>query len=98
MKKGRPGTLFCVICKEEEKAELIKTIFRYTSTIGIRENVYNRFILDRRTETVYTEYGEIRKKISEGYGVKREKYEYDDLAAISEKTGLSIEEIKNKLK
>ena len=47
---------------------------------------------------VYTEYGEIRKKISEGYGVKREKYEYDDLAAISEKTGLSIEEIKNKLK
>ncbi len=98
MKKGRPGTLFCVICKEEEKAELIKTIFRYTSTIGIRENMYNRYILDRRTEMVYTEYGEIRKKISEGYGVKREKYEYDDLAAISEKTGLSIEEIKNKLK
>ena len=42
----------------------------------------DRFILERRGDEMMTEYGRIRTKISEGYGVKRVKPEYDDIAAV----------------
>ncbi|MDE7199931.1 MAG: DUF111 family protein, partial [Lachnospiraceae bacterium] len=38
-------------------------------------------------------FGEIRKKISAGYGVTREKYEYEDLARIATEREMSMQEI-----
>ena len=83
--------------KYEDKQKILETIFKHTTTLGVRENISNRYFLDRSIETVSTEFGDIRLKRAEGYGVKREKYEYEDLAAIARKTGLSIEEITRKL-
>ena len=37
-------------------------------------------------------YGDVRKKVSTGYGISREKYEYEDLASIARKQGISIRE------
>ena len=93
MKKSRPGNLLCVMCRERDKQKILETIFKHTTTLGVRENVSNRYFLERSIETVKTEFGDIRIKHAEGYGVKREKYEYEDLAAIARKTGLSIDEI-----
>ena len=97
MKKSRPGHLLCVMCRERDKQKILETIFKHTTTLGVRENISNRYFLERSIETVKTEFGDIRIKRAEGYGVKREKYEYEDLAAIARKTGLSIEEINNRL-
>ena len=94
MKKSRPGTLICVMCRETDKEKIIELIFRYTTTIGVREAVTRRYILDRSIETIETPYGEVRKKTSSGYGVKRVKYEYDDLARIARERNLSIEEVR----
>lgn len=80
MKKSRPGILLCVMCRESDKEKMVNLMFKHTTTIGIRENVYKRYTLERSIETVQTGYGSIRKKISKGYGVIREKYEYEDLA------------------
>ena len=93
MKKSRPGNLLCVMCRERDKQKILETIFKHTTTLGVRENVSNRYFLERSIETVKTEFGDIRVKRAEGYGVKREKYEYEDLATIARKTGLSIDEI-----
>ncbi len=93
MKKSRPGNLLCVMCLESKKEKILQTIFKHTTTLGVRENISRRYFLDRSIESVKTEFGEIRIKKAEGYGVKREKYEYEDLAAIARKTGLSIEDI-----
>jgi pyridinium-3,5-bisthiocarboxylic acid mononucleotide nickel chelatase len=93
MKKSRPGVLLTVICKQEDRDRFVKAIFKYTTTLGIRENVCNRYVLNRKTETVQTKYGEIRKKISDGYGVTREKFEYDDLSQIAKRENKSIEQI-----
>jgi len=93
MKKSRPGTLIRVICKEDLKSTLIHTIFKYTSTAGIRETRVERSILTRSITEVETPYGTIRRKDYSGYGVERSKYEYDDLARIASKKMLSIEEI-----
>lgn len=94
MKKNRPGTLITVICAGTEKDEVVKAIFRYTTTIGIREAKMNRYILDRRIETVDTEYGPVRCKVSSGYGVEKRKYEYDELAKIAIKNNVGIRDIK----
>lgn len=97
MKKGRPGLVLYVMCKEESKEQIISLIFRHTTTLGIRENISKRHVLKRQVETVDTCYGPIRRKVSTGYGITREKYEYEDLARIARKEQLSIEEVKKKL-
>ncbi len=93
MKKSRPGTEVNVICSNDDRDKIIRLIFKHTSTIGIRESVSARYTLERRVETVDTVFGPVRRKISEGYGVKKSKWEYDDVARIASKRGESIEHI-----
>ena len=93
MKKSRPGTVLHVMCTESAKDKMVELIFRHTTTIGIRENISRRYTLARSIQKVQTPYGEIRKKVSEGYGVRREKYEYEDLARLARERGMSIQEI-----
>ena len=83
MKKSRPGTLVRVMCKEQDKEKILGLIFMHTTTIGVRESVMKRYVLDRELETVQTPYGGVRCKVSSGYGVSRVKYEYDDLSRIA---------------
>ena len=97
MKKSRPGTLIRVMCDEEHREALIRLIFKHTTTIGIRETVTRRYVLDRHFETIDSPYGQVRRKISEGYGVTRSKFEYEDLARIASEQNISIDEVLKKL-
>lgn len=94
MKKSRPGTLIRVLCAEADKDKMVGLLFKYTSTIGVRETLAHRYILERRIETVSTLYGEVRRKVSSGYGVTRVKYEYDDLARIAREYNMNIDEVR----
>lgn len=93
MKKSRPGVVLVVLCQEEQRQALVESIFKYTTTLGIRESIQQRYILGRRIETVDTDLGPIRKKLALGYGVNRAKYEYDDLARIARERSCSIEDV-----
>ena len=97
MKKSRPGLLIRVLCKPSDRDDIVKLIFKYTSTIGIRQTQAERFVLDRNIETRDTAYGQVRIKTSTGYGVTRLKYEYDDLARIAAEQGKSLREISQEL-
>lgn len=97
MKKSRPGTVLHVMCAESMKDKMVELIFKHTTTIGIRENISRRYTLARSIQKIQTPYGEVRKKISEGYGVAREKYEYADLARIARERGMSIREVADSL-
>ena len=97
MKKNRPGTVINVICTDQEKEAIIKTLFKYSTTIGIREVKMDRYVLDRTIETVETGYGTVRSKVSAGYGVERRKYEYDDISKIAKDNDMSIREVVHKL-
>ncbi len=90
MKKSRPGILIHVMCREADKEKMIRSIFKHTTTIGIRESRLERYVLERRIETVNTVYGDVRCKVSSGYGVERRKYEYEDLARIAKENNISI--------
>ena len=91
MKKGRPGTLIRVLCRREDTDDIVRLIFRHTTTIGIRAASLGRYVLERRIETVDTPYGPVRRKVSVGYGVERVKYEYDDLSRLADRQGISLE-------
>lgn len=92
MKKSRPGVQLSVLCSEEKKDDMLQLIFRYTSTIGVREDLLHRHILSRHMETIYTPYGEVRKKVSSGFGIVREKLEADDIAKIAKEKNISPQE------
>lgn len=97
MKKSRPGTLIRVIFRPERRTAILETIFRYTSTIGVRETSTHRYTLERREETVETEFGPVRRKISTGYGARVEKWEYDDIARIAAEKGMSPRKVREQL-
>lgn len=97
MKKNRPGIMLCCMCKQNEKEKFAGLIFKHTSTIGIREYECNRYILKRENIVIDTGYGKVQAKKSEGYGTKRIKAEYEDIARIAKETGLPISEVRKKI-
>ena len=82
MKKNRPGILITCLCRPEDKEKYAKLIFENTTTIGIRYCLKDRIVLNRHEDTVTTKYGEVKVKISEGFGVKKVKPAYDDISGI----------------
>ncbi len=97
MKKGRPGTELNVICLPDDADALAGLMMKYTTTLGIRRQDMSRYVLDRKIETVSTPWGPVRIKTAEGMGVKKRKAEYDDLAELARRTGLSLEDIRREL-
>ena len=93
MKKNRPGVLLTCMCREDDREAMLRTLFRHTSTLGVRVSVCDRYTLSRRQYAVQTPDGEIRVKQSSGWGVLRRKAEFEDLARIARQTGKSIAEV-----
>lgn len=94
MKKSRPGVMLTCMCRSDKRDEMLRCIFKHTTTLGVREYMCNRYSLTRSIDTVQTEYGAVRIKKAEGYGVKRSKAEYDDLAKLARKNDTTIAEIR----
>ncbi len=97
MKKGRPAQLLTCIAAEEERADVIKAIFKYTSTIGIRERKCKRYLMERFEEKKNTAYGDINFKISRGFGTKKTKPEFEDIKNAALNNGLSPDEIRREI-
>lgn len=95
MKKGRPGYEMVVLADNQDRDKIAQLIFKYTTTIGMREMQMNRLVLNREEKLADTEFGPIRYKTSEGYGITRTKIEHDDLERIAGETGKTLKEVRN---
>jgi uncharacterized protein (TIGR00299 family) protein len=95
MKKGRTGLQFTCICRNETKEKMASLIFKHTTTLGIRENTCRRYTLQREEAEIQTKYGAVRIKTACGFGVKKSKPEYDDIAKIARENGISIQDVLN---
>lgn len=98
MKKGRPGVLLTVLCPPDQRETMLRLLFRHTTTLGVRETVCRRYTLAREIRTVETAAGPVRVKQSSGWGVSREKPEYEDLARIARERNCSLAEAAELLK
>ncbi|MHB1001220.1 MAG: nickel pincer cofactor biosynthesis protein LarC [Armatimonadota bacterium] len=63
MKKNRPATLLSAIGPVEKTDAMAGVILTETTSFGVRISFAERRCLDRKWETVTTEYGDIRMKI-----------------------------------
>lgn len=97
MKKSRPGVKLTCMCREKQRERILECIFKHTTTLGVREYACKRYELGRSEKAVRTQDGEVRVKISSGYGVVREKAEYEDLAALARKSGKTIAQIRSEV-
>ena len=59
-------------------------ILQHTTTLGLRYQMQQRDVLDYTIYPVATPYGNIRIKSAEGYGIFKEKPEYEDVKAAAD--------------
>ncbi|KAE8899610.1 hypothetical protein PF003_g16768 [Phytophthora fragariae] len=52
MKKNRPGVCLSILCRAEHEQEILETLFRETTTLGVRRNVMDRVFLCRKFVSV----------------------------------------------
>ena len=97
MKKNRPGILLTCMCRPLDREKMVKLLFKHTTTLGVRESAFRRYTLSRESKTIQTPDGDIRVKVSTGYGVTREKPEFEDLAKIARETGKSLSELQKNI-
>jgi uncharacterized protein (TIGR00299 family) protein len=94
MKKNRPGTLLSVIAPPPLREVLTSTIFRETTTIGVRHREMARECLDRETHTVTTPFGPVRFKIARRNGeILNAAPEFEDCVHLANQHGRPIKEI-----
>ena len=92
MKKSRPGVMLTCLCRQEQRENMLRCLFRHTTTLGVRETVCNRYTMSREFVTRETGFGPVRVKRSSGFGTVREKTEFEDLKKIAEERNLSLRE------
>ena len=97
MKKNRPGILLTCMCRPLDREKMVELLFRHTTTLGVRESAFRRYTLSRESKTIQTPDGNVRVKVSSGYGVTREKPEFEDLAKIARETGKSFSELQKSI-
>lgn len=94
MKKGRPGHLFGALAQGADRARVEETIFRETSTLGIRIARWERAVLDRELLEVETEYGKVRVKVGRLHGVQLNAApEFEDCRQAAGRHGVAVKEV-----
>lgn len=97
MKKGRPGNLISILVSSTELDDVIKILFRETTTIGIRMHHVSRRKLEREEREVETEYGNMRMKVIKEGGIEWYIPEFEECKRVAIERGLSLKEVYNKI-
>ncbi|MEM1172414.1 MAG: nickel pincer cofactor biosynthesis protein LarC [Cyanobacteria bacterium P01_H01_bin.35] len=94
MKKSRLGILLTVICTPEKLSACEEVIFRETTTLGIRQSIQQRTILEREIYQVETEYGAVRLKVAKMEDkIVNVQPEYEDCATLARQQNLPLMEV-----
>ena len=94
MKKSRPAQEIKVVAPLSGEAKVLQTLFRESTTFGLRRTETNRVILEREMRTVETPWGPVKVKVGRlGTEVITTSPEYEDLRTASAKAGLPLKEV-----
>jgi len=99
MKKGRPAILLSVLTDKTKTDVMLDTIFRETTSIGVRIQEVGRKKLFREIREVDTVYGKIRIKISRRDDeVLTITPEYEDCRRIAEERQIPLKQVMDEAK
>jgi uncharacterized protein (TIGR00299 family) protein len=98
MKKGRPGTLITALLRPEQ-ADALRTVWwRCSGSLGVREQLQQRWALPRESVSLETPWGSVRLKRSRRPdGTLLCKPEMDDLVDLARRHGLSPAELRRRV-
>jgi uncharacterized protein (TIGR00299 family) protein len=92
MKKGRPGHVLHLLCDGSRLEELRHLVQQSTGTFGVRATSVERWPAARSMEQVVVDGLVVRMKVGAG----RAKPEFEDVAAVSAKTGAPLHEVSSR--
>ena len=99
MKKNRPGVLLSALGPASLESRLAEVFLRDTPTLGVRVRPVGRYVADRDTVTVETEYGPMRVKRKWLAGeVVSAAPEYEDVATAARESNSSWTSITQSIK
>jgi uncharacterized protein (TIGR00299 family) protein len=94
MKKNRPGILLTVVAPPAARERLTTTIFRETTTIGVRYREMARECLEREEVMVQTPVGAVRVKVARRDGrVLNASPEFDDCVRLARERNVPVKEV-----
>jgi hypothetical protein len=94
MKKGRPAHTLSVLVAADRAEPVRATVFRQTSTIGLREQPLTKHALDREMRDVEVDGQRIAVKLARHHGVLvNAQPEYDDVARAAAALGRPVADV-----
>jgi len=95
MKKGRPGVLVTVLARPEQAEALRRIWWRQGTSLGVREQLQQRWALPRSSRELATPLGPVRlKQVELPEGERRSKPEFEDLADLARRHGLPLAQVR----
>ena len=95
MKKGRPGVLLTVLARPEQAEGLRRIWWRQGTSLGVREQLQQRWALPRSSRELATPLGPVRlKQVELPAGERRSKPEFEDLADLARRHGLPLAQVR----
>ena len=93
MKKGRPGILLNALVEPGRENPVIETIYRETTTIGLRITKTGRKKLPRVLKVIKTEFGDVQVKIVERDGRKIVVPEFEECRRIAIEKNIPLDTV-----
>ena len=93
MKKNRPAYVVNIMTQEQNKENIIYTLFKYSSTIGMRIEKMERVVMNRKIVEKEVLGEKIRVKEISYKDITRFSPEYEDIKRIANIKNISIDEV-----
>ena len=88
MKKNRPAYMLGVICRPEDTGSMEGIIFRHTSSIGIRSQLFQRHIMERELQEIMVDGIAVQVKLCRYGDIEKCYPEYSSIRLLQERKGL----------
>jgi uncharacterized protein (TIGR00299 family) protein len=93
-KKGRPAHLVTALADDAAVSRVTDTLFRGSSTLGLRMRREERICLDREWKNVRTPWGEVRVKLGRRNGsLTNSAPEFEDCARVAESAKVTVRQV-----
>jgi pyridinium-3,5-bisthiocarboxylic acid mononucleotide nickel chelatase len=94
MKKGRPALEVSALAEADRRAEVARTFFENSTTLGVREAPYDRVVLGRSKARVDTRFGPVTVKVAALDGqVLGATPEFDDCRRLAARAGVPVRSV-----